>query len=436
MNKVFVSYQHDDAEQVFKIVRILESSIGLDVWIDRERIFVGQKFAALIESAIDDADCFVMMVSSRWYASDYCNDEFEVARMLKKKIFPIYIENCEMPKGKGYGMALAGLHYINAYALSVEELAWSLRKSDLVDRYQRGAELYMEGKFEDAIKFFTLAAEEDNSKEAQLDLGLCYMYGNGIEKSQEIGAIWIRKAAESDETGAGLPQAQRELGKCYVIGEGVEPNGTEAMKWYLKAAEEGRDMYAMYLTAKCYDDGIGVTSDKQKAFEWYLRAALQGHPMSMYIIGGFYERGNIVPEDKKEAAEWYHKAAEENLPEGINAYGVMLFFGEGVDPNPKEAVKYYRRAAELGNRNAQYNLATRYAYGTGVDPDPVQAFMWYDKAAKGGDEDAQFNVGIRLYYGNGVLQDHALGLEWLCRAAENGNALAERFLQRLRKEQA
>lgn len=436
MKKVFISYQHDDAEQVFRIVRIMEKDIGLDVWIDRERIFVGQKFAALIESAIDDADCYIMMVSRRWYASDYCNDEFDVARMLKKKIFPIYLEDCPMPKGKGYGMALAGSHYINAYALSDEELTWNLRKSDLVDRYRRGSELYMEGKFEEAVKFFSLAAEEDNSKEAQLDLGLCYMYGHGIEKNQDIGAAWIGKAAASDEHGKGLPQAQRELGKCYEIGEGVLPDEAEAMKWYLMAAEEGQDMHAMYLTAKCYDEGIGVDVDKQKALAWYLRAATQGHAMSMYITGRFYDQGNAVPEDKEKAAEWYRRAADKGLPDGINAYGVMLFFGEGVEQNPEEAVKYYRRAAELGSRKAQYNLATRYDHGIGVQADPVKAFMWYDKAAKGGDEDAQFCIGIRLYYGDGVMKDQALGLEWLCRAEENGNAQAERFLRRLRSQQA
>lgn len=436
MKEVFISYQHDDAEQVFKIVRIMENDIGIKVWIDREGIFVGQKFAAMIESAIDGVDCFVMMVSRRWYESDYCNNEFDLACMLKKKIFPIYLEDCEMPKGKGYRIALAGLHHINAYELSDDEMVWSLRKSDLADRYQRGSDLYMEGKFEEAVRFFSLAAEEDKSKEAQLDLGLCCMSGYGIEKNPNAGAMWFRKAAESDENGKGLPQAQRELGKCYAIGEGVAPNETEAMKWYLKAAEEGQDMYAMYLVAKCYDEGIGVAVDKQKAFEWYCKAAEKSHTMSMYRVGQFYDYGNAVPQDKAKAAEWYLRAADKGLADAINAYGVMLFFGEGVEKNPEEAVKYYRRAAELGSLKAQYNLAARYDNGIGVEVDPVQAFIWYGEAAKGGDEDAQFCIGIRLYYGNGVMKDEASGLKWLRKAEENGSAQAERFLKHLHNKQS
>ncbi len=433
MKKAFISYQHEDAEQVFKMVKIMENDIGLDVWIDKKRIFIGQKFATLIDKAIEEADFFVMMVSHRWYASDYCKKEFDAATALKKKIFPIYLETCEIPKGRRY-KALSDLHHINAYELSDDELTWSLRKSDLVDRYQRGTELYMDGKFEEAVKFFTLAATDDNSKEAQMDLGMCCMYGYGIEENQEKGAAWMQKAAKSDAHGKGLPQAQRELGKCYEIGEGVFPDETKAAKWYLKAAREGQDMHAMYLAAKCYDEGIGVKADKKKAFEWYVNAAKKGHPMSMYIVGRFYDKGNVVPKDNKLAAEWYHRAADENCPDGINAYGVMLYFGTGVEKNPEEAVKYYLRAAEMGSREAQYNLATRYAHGNGVEADPVQAFVWYDKAAKGGDQDAQFCIGIRLYYGIGVTKNQALGMEWLIKAEENGNAQAERFLKLLRNK--
>ena len=434
--KVFVSYQHDDAEQVFKIVKIMENDIGLDVWIDKERIFGGQEYEARIERAIREADFFVIMASRRWFASDYCSKEYKFAVTRKKKICPLYLEECEPPEDQGYGMGLAGLHNINIYELSEDELIRSLRKSDLVDRYQRGSELYLEGKFEEAVSFFSLAATEDNSKEAQLDLGLCFMYGYGIGENQDIGAMWIRKAAESDENRKGIPQAQRELGKCYEIGEGVLPDEVEALKWYLKAAEEGQDMCAMYLTAKCYDEGTGAAIDKQKAFEWYKKAAEHGHAMSMYIVGNFYDKGNVVPVDKEKAAQWYLRSAEKGLPDGINAYGVMLFFGIGVEKNPEEAVKYYRQAAEMGSRKAQYNLATRYSHGIGVEADQVQAFIWYDKAAKGGDEDAQFCVGTRLYYGNGVMKDQALGLEWLCKAEQNGNAQAERFLKLLRNKSA
>ncbi len=70
MGKVFVSYQHDEKEQVFRIVDILKDATGVEVWIDRDGIFVGDQFSAVIESAIEDAAFFVMMITRKWFSSD------------------------------------------------------------------------------------------------------------------------------------------------------------------------------------------------------------------------------------------------------------------------------------------------------------------------------------------------------------------------------
>ena len=65
-------------------------------------------------------------------------------------------------------------------------------------------------------------------------LGLCYEFGDGIEKDMEDAAKWYRKSAEEE-----CESAMYRLGLCYGKGEGVEKSPTEAVKWFKKAAELG-----------------------------------------------------------------------------------------------------------------------------------------------------------------------------------------------------
>ena len=55
-----------------------------------------------------------------------------------------------------------------------------------------------------------------------------------LEKNPAEAVKWYRKAAER-----GCAWAQVRLGRCYEFGEGVEKDPTEAAKWYRKAAGKG-----------------------------------------------------------------------------------------------------------------------------------------------------------------------------------------------------
>ena len=73
----------------------------------------------------------------------------------------------------------------------------------------------------------------------------------------------------------GNPDAQLQLGYCYDFGEGVSENKNEAFKWYHKSADQG-DANAQYTLAHCYRYGEGVSENKKKAFKWYRKSAEQG----------------------------------------------------------------------------------------------------------------------------------------------------------------
>ena len=112
---------------------------------------------------------------------------------------------------------------------------------------------------------------EQGNMSAQIIMGWCYYYGDGVQKDKVESAKWYLKAAEQGE-----PSAQSHIGDCYDEGDGVEKNMSEAARWYRKAAVQG-DADAQYNLGLCYDNGDGVLQDKVEAVKWYRKAAEQGY---------------------------------------------------------------------------------------------------------------------------------------------------------------
>lgn len=69
---------------------------------------------------------------------------------------------------------------------------------------------------------------------AQLNMGISYITGAGVEQDDEKAAMWFFKAASQ-----GSGTAQYNLGLCYETGRGVEQDIDEAVEWYERAAEQG-----------------------------------------------------------------------------------------------------------------------------------------------------------------------------------------------------
>ena len=117
----------------------------------------------------------------------------------------------------------------------------------------------------------TRTKAEQGLAEAQSNLGLMYVKGQGVTRDYAEAVKWYRKAAEQ-----GLAEAQYNLGQMYYKGQGVTRDYAEAVKWFRKAAEQGLAA-AQYNLGVMYRKGEGVTRDYEKAYIWFARAAAQGH---------------------------------------------------------------------------------------------------------------------------------------------------------------
>lgn len=112
-------------------------------------------------------------------------------------------------------------------------------------------------------------AAEQGDPEAQLQLGLLYEQGNGVERDQEEALRWFTLAAEQ-----GNAAAQANLGDLFEFGDGIKSNKAAA-HYYRQAATQGyRD--AQLDLGRLYELGKGLPQNPVQAYRWYDLAAHQG----------------------------------------------------------------------------------------------------------------------------------------------------------------
>ena len=147
---------------------------------------------------------------------------------------------------------------------------------DLRYGYELG-EMYLCGEgveknIEEAVKCFTIAAENGNNSSMR-ELAELYIKGIGVEKSEDKAFNWILKRHDGDEH-----EAIREMAFIYHRSEDVEHQDQElideekALKYFQKLCELN-DGDGFYYIGKMYEDGVVFKQDRSKAFEMFKKGA-------------------------------------------------------------------------------------------------------------------------------------------------------------------
>lgn len=113
-------------------------------------------------------------------------------------------------------------------------------------------------------------AAERGDREAQYQLALCYLNGNGVAQDIQEAVRWLSCAAEQ-----GLAEAQDGLGVRFSVGDGVAQDDGEALKWFRRAAEQGYAV-AQFNLALAYAQGRGAEVNMIEAYAWFCLCAEQG----------------------------------------------------------------------------------------------------------------------------------------------------------------
>jgi hypothetical protein len=94
MADIFVSYASSDRERVAGLVRRLEQ-LGFSVWWDRD-IAHGQNYHRVIEQALDEAKCAIVVWSAQSVNSEWVVNEASSARK-RNALVPVLLEAVEAP---------------------------------------------------------------------------------------------------------------------------------------------------------------------------------------------------------------------------------------------------------------------------------------------------------------------------------------------------
>lgn len=230
-----------------------------------------------------------------------------------------------------------------------------------------------------AMAWFAKAAANGDA-ESQLQLGIAYATGNGVDTNRDESIAWYRKAAEQ-----GNRSAQFNLGVQLLQSNPSADAAREGVGWLEKAAAQGFAAASSQL-GWMYWEGAGVERDKTIAVKHYLKAAEGGNAYAQRTLGGAYYGGLGAEKDLPTAAMWIERAAMQGDTEAEAVMGFLHYEGEGLPKDAAKASDWYQKAARKGHQLAQRELGLMYFKGDGRPEDKVLGYAWVNLASTGGDE--------------------------------------------------
>ena len=186
--------------------------------------------------------------------------------------------------------------------------------------------------------------------EAMSILGICLIYGNGVEKNEEKGFSYLRQAAEKGDS-----NAQAYVGFCYYRGKGVEKNKEEAVKWFEISANQGNSSSQRAL-GRYYLGTDDIEDNKKLAVNWLKKAANQGDSISQRLLGICYAKGEGVKRDYNMAFRCFVESAKRGDKRGGTLLAYFYECGYGTIVNKDKARYWYEKSAEKGEPYAQEAL--------------------------------------------------------------------------------
>lgn len=158
-----------------------------------------------------------------------------------------------------------------------------------------------------------LRKSANGNVEAQYELGLNYLEGNGVPENHKLAIEWLTKSSDK-----GFEDAQYLLGRCYENGTGVPRNLTQALLLYEKAAKAA-NKYAQFALGEYFV----YTNDFDKATEWFKRAARQQYPPAQCELARCYFYGLGKIRDVDMARDLLEKAVSRNYEPAKELLGKM-----------------------------------------------------------------------------------------------------------------
>ena len=220
-----------------------------------------------------------------------------------------------------------------------------LAEQGMVQAQMRLLKYFNETGKTDKALYWAKKAATANHPQAQYYLAQYYQ--NAAEPDMEAAYRLYRQAAEQ-----GLVAAHWQLGLQYLYGQGVPQNHEQAARYLRIAAEQG---IAAAQTALAE---ILLPENSKEALAWFHTASEQGDNNAHAALAELYLLGRYVERNPEAARSHAEAAAQFRHPEALRLLGDIYSYGLGVDADSDTARGYYRQAAEAGSMAAYQKLVS------------------------------------------------------------------------------
>jgi len=146
------------------------------------------------------------------------------------------------------------------------------------------------------------------------------------------------------------------------------------------------------------------------------------------------DEGSLSPEQIKSYKQ-PELSAKEKAAQKQYELAMKYFDGQGIEKDEILATQWFKKAAKQDHPTAQAMLGMMYHVGTSaIKKDQHQSINWLKKAANQGQVDSQFMLGTLYLSGKDFAIDTQQAEKWFQKAAEQGHALAQKKLDKIKKE--
>lgn len=252
---VFISYSSHDQKIVEGLCAYLEQ-YRIRCFVAYRDIPRSKPWPPYIPEALNESRMMVVVFSGNFNRSEEVDRELTIASKKKKPILTFRLSDEEFKGTKEY--YLSNINWIDAFPNpenafgNITESIVKLLNIDVDLQKEAVIEKNNINEISDELKNIIKLAKLGVA-EAQYALGLAYFSNTDFYSESPTNFIkdysqavkWFSKAAEQ-----GHIEAQVQLGICYENGLGVDKNKDKAYYWWQKAAEQGHESAISYIKSE------------------------------------------------------------------------------------------------------------------------------------------------------------------------------------------
>lgn len=261
---VFISYSSHDQKIVEGLCAYLEQ-YKIRCFVAYRDIPKGKPWPPYISEALNQCRMMVVVFSCNFNRSEEVDRELTIASKKKKPILTFRLSDEEFKGTKEY--YLSNINWIdafpnpeNAFGNITDSVAKLLNiniDSKVIPTKEKSNINEISYELKNTIRLAELGIAE-----AQYTLGLAYFSNTDFYSESPTNFIkdysqavkWYSKSAEQ-----GHIEAQVQLGICYANGLGVDKNKDKAYYWWKKAAEQGHESAISFMKSEELEQSLKGT---------------------------------------------------------------------------------------------------------------------------------------------------------------------------------